>query len=180
MHIDDLIPRQVRDAIDAQRKFDEAIPLVVRQAMGLQRDIDAIIPQHLRDLMEMQEQVRQEQPWEPDNLPVVVPAAEPALAGDFHRWLVRSITEFEGELHQDFEVGVHLVSFGNTITFRLRDIGYKNPAMITFAGEMENGDPVQLVQHVSQASVLLIKLQRKDPEQPRRPIGFGDWPNDQQ
>jgi hypothetical protein len=43
---------------------------------------------------------------------------------------------------------------------------------------MENGDPVELIQHVSQISILLMKLKRSDPEAPKRPIGFKDWDED--
>ncbi|WP_320385265.1 DUF6173 family protein [Escherichia coli] len=40
---------------------------------------------------------------------------------------------------------------------------------------MEDGSPVELVQHVSQINVLLIRKKRLCLETPKRPIGFADW-----
>ena len=37
---------------------------------------------------------------------------------------------------------------------------------------MDSGAPVELIQHVSQISVLLMKLPRRDPDKPKKPIGF--------
>ena len=42
--------------------------------------------------------------------------------------------------------------------------------MIVFYGKNDNGEPVQLIQHTSQLSVLLVAV-RKQAERPRR-IGF--------
>ena len=57
--------------------------------------------------------------------------------------------------------------------FSLSDIGFWNPSLITFRGVTDDGSPVELIQHVTQISVLLMKLPRKDPSKPKRPIGFG-------
>jgi hypothetical protein len=67
---------------------------------------------------------------------------------------------------------VRLVSFGQAVVFRLHDIGYSNPSLISFVGVTEDGDPVELIQHVSQISILLTRLPRQNPEEPRKPIGF--------
>ncbi len=67
------------------------------------------------------------------------------------------------------------MNFGQSITFHIEDIGYWNPSLITFTGQTETDEPVELIQHVSQISVLLMKLKRKDMQQPKRPIGFANW-----
>lgn len=97
------------------------------------------------------------------------------LASEFHRRLVEWINNFGNELDDEHEIGVRLVSFGQTITFHLEDIGYWNPSLIQFCGNTENGEPVELIQHVSQISILLMKVKRQDLSQPKRPIGFGKW-----
>lgn len=94
------------------------------------------------------------------------------LASGFCERLTRWIRDFEKSLDNEHEVGVRLVSFGTTVVFHLRSIGYANPSLITFIGEIEDGAPVELIQHVSQISILLMKLPRKNPECPKRPFGF--------
>lgn len=61
---------------------------------------------------------------------------------------------------------------GETIVFRISDIGFWNPSLITFSGNTDNGRPVHLIQHVSQISVLIVKLPRKDLSKPKRPVGL--------
>lgn len=91
----------------------------------------------------------------------------------FHSRLRVLITRFEDSLDPDYEVGVQFVSFGHTQTFHLFDLDYANPSLITFSGVTEDGDPVELIQHVSRISVLLMKLPRMDPAQPKRKVEFG-------
>lgn len=97
-----------------------------------------------------------------------------ANASNFYRQLQEQIQEFEARLDPDKDVGLRLVAFGGLpeIRIHLSEVGYADPAMITFRGDTENGDPVQLIQHVSQANVLLIALKRPEPQLPRRKIGF--------
>jgi hypothetical protein len=101
------------------------------------------------------------------------------LASEFHKRLIKWIQDFDKELDNEFEVGVRLVSFGQTVTFHLENIGYWNPSLISFSGFTENGEPVELIQHVSQISILLLKMKRKDPQKPKRPIGFASWENEE-
>lgn len=94
------------------------------------------------------------------------------LACEFHKRLVEWINKFDSSLEQEYEVGVRLVSFGQTVVFHLDDIGYWNPSLISFQGTTEDGQPVELIQHVSQISILLMKLKRPDPDKPKKKIGF--------
>lgn len=93
-------------------------------------------------------------------------------ASEFYRILIEYIKEFDEQLDQEHEVGIQLVSFGHSIQFAVRDIGYCNPKLITFVGELEDGSKVQLVQHVNQLSFLLLAVPRKNPEKPKYPLGF--------
>jgi Family of unknown function (DUF6173) len=93
-------------------------------------------------------------------------------ASGFYERLVAWINAFDADLDQEHEVGIRLVSFGQSVAFRLNDIGFWDPSLISFSGETDDGNPVELIQHVSQISVLLLKLPRKDPTKPKRPIGY--------
>ncbi|MNP29353.1 hypothetical protein D3C76_1223730 [compost metagenome] len=86
------------------------------------------------------------------------------------------INDFDRTLDETKEVGVRLVSFGQTLSFHITDVSYDNPSLIMFSGNLENGDPVHLVQHVSQISFLLMAMQRREPEEPKRQIGFSPAP----
>lgn len=88
-----------------------------------------------------------------------------------HERVVRSINSFEELLDQEHEVGARLVSFGSELTFYIEDVGYWGPDIITFYGKNPDGNYVELLQHISQLSVLLVALEKVQ-EEPRR-IGFG-------
>jgi hypothetical protein len=99
--------------------------------------------------------------------------AEQNYASEFHRRVVEWINEFDSSLDQEHEVGARIVTFGQAVTIHLNDVGYWNPSLIKFIGTMaDTGDPVELIQHVSQISILLVKLKRQDPNEPKRRIGF--------
>jgi len=102
-------------------------------------------------------------------------ATDPNSAKEFYRRLVVKINEFHRGLDDNFEVGARLVSFGQNLTFHIEDIGYWNPSLVTFYGRNELGEPVELIQHVTQISVLLVAMKRENAEQPKRPIGFANW-----
>lgn len=93
-------------------------------------------------------------------------------ASDFFKKLSHYMDQFDKSLNQEQEVGMKLVSFGQSIQFTVHNIGYYNPKLICFYGELPDGSPVQLIQHVNQISFLLTAVQRKHPEQVKRPIGF--------
>ena len=94
------------------------------------------------------------------------------FASEFHKRLVKWIDDYDSSLDQDHEVGVRLVSFGQTVVFHLNDISYWNPSLISFIGLTNEGEPVELIQHVSQISILLMKLKRLDTSKPKKKIGF--------
>jgi Family of unknown function (DUF6173) len=102
----------------------------------------------------------------------IVEAMESNYASEFHKRLMKWIGDFDQSLDDQHEVGVRLVSFGSTVVFHLGSIGYWNPSLLVFSGNTEGGEPVELIQHVSQISILLMKLPLRDPKQPKRPVGF--------
>jgi hypothetical protein len=93
------------------------------------------------------------------------------LASEHCQRLAHQIQEFDKSLTDDCEVGIRLVTFGQTVTIHVESIGYYDPSLIIFYGQMD-GQPVSLIQHVSQISFLLTSLKRADPTIPKRPFGF--------
>lgn len=103
--------------------------------------------------------------------PAAQAVAEANYASVFYEQLMEFILAFEAELDPAHEVGVRLVNFGLNIEFHLARIGYHNPSLIAFYGTTNEGDPVQLVQHVSQISILLMNLPLR-PGSTKKSIGF--------
>lgn len=117
----------------------------------------------------------------PDISPTIFKDLRPQnFASDFYDRLVKWINDFDASLDDEHEVGLRLVNFGQTVTFHLENIGYWNPALISFTGTTEDGNPVELIQHVNQISILLMKLKRPDPSKPKRKIGFDAQDADEQ
>ncbi|MDS3862466.1 DUF6173 family protein [Thermosynechococcaceae cyanobacterium BACA0444] len=98
--------------------------------------------------------------------------AQANYASEFHKRLVKWINDFDASLDDRYEVGIRLVSFGQVVTFHLKGLGYWDPSLISFSGTTESGDPVELIQHVSQISILLMKMERREPDKPKQPVGF--------
>ena len=99
-------------------------------------------------------------------------AHEAQSAAGCVRRLEAQIRLFESELDADHDVGIRLVNFGSEITFRVTDIGSVEPDLIIFTGKTPAGVPVRLLQHRNQLDFLLTTLERSDPDQPKRPVGF--------
>ncbi len=94
------------------------------------------------------------------------------MASDMYQRIVSLINNFEEGLPDDLQAGGRLVSAGD-ITFSIQDIGFWDPNIIVFHGELADGSAVELVQHISQMNLLLVAVPRKDDtDKPRRIIGF--------
>jgi hypothetical protein len=102
----------------------------------------------------------------------LVALSEANSASQFYEHLATLIIDFDSKLDNDHEVGVRLVNFGQTVVFSLEDMGYCDPSLISFIGHTQDGHPVKLIQHVNQISILLMKLPRQHPTEPKKPIGF--------
>lgn len=81
------------------------------------------------------------------------------------------IQNFEKTLDRDHEVAMGFVG-GDAGVLRIEGMGYFDPDIITFYGSDPAGSKTQLVQHVSQLSVILRALPKpKTQAEPER-IGF--------
>ncbi len=99
-------------------------------------------------------------------------AHEAQSAAGCVRRLEAQIRLFESELDADHDVGIRLVNFGCEITFHVTDIGSVEPDLIIFTGKTQAGAPVRLIQQRNQIDFLLTTLERSDPDEPKRPVGF--------
>jgi hypothetical protein len=117
-----------------------------------------------------EEQVHAEESQYSVNLLATI--AEASTADEICARLNAQIKMFDERLDQDHEVGIKLVTYGQAVTFRITNLAYDNPILIFFYGETSDGHRVQLIQHVSQISFILMAMNKPDPEQPRRAFGF--------
>ncbi|WP_017727091.1 DUF6173 family protein [Halalkalibacterium ligniniphilum] len=101
-----------------------------------------------------------------------VVVSDPHLASDFYERLIKIFRQFDESLDHEHEVGLRLVSFGQTMQFHVEAVGYYNPSLIRFYGHTGDGTKVELVQHVSQLNFLLMAVKRLHPEQRKKSIGF--------
>ncbi len=99
-------------------------------------------------------------------------AREAQSAAGCVRRLEAEIRLFESQLDVEHDVGIRLVNFGSEVTFHVTDIGSVEPDLIIFSGKTQAGAPVRLIQQRNQIDFLLTTLERSDPDQPKRPVGF--------
>ena len=85
--------------------------------------------------------------------------------------LILYIQEFEETLDAEQEVAVGFVGSDAGI-LSIEGMGFFEPDIITFYGTDENGARMQLVQHVSQLSVVLRALPKSPIREEARRIGF--------
>lgn len=91
------------------------------------------------------------------------------------RWayerMIQYIRNFEGQLDGDQEVAMGFAG-SDAGVLKIEGLGYYDPDILSFYGRDEDGMKTQLVQHVSQLSVLLRAVPKSLPEIPARRIGF--------
>ncbi|WP_253944548.1 DUF6173 family protein [Pseudogemmobacter hezensis] len=85
--------------------------------------------------------------------------------------IVLYIRHFESQLDQDHEVAMGFTG-SQAGVLRIEGLGFSDPDLLTFYGQDESGLKTQMVQHVSQLSVLLRAVPKATPEEPPLRIGF--------
>ncbi|MGR3760495.1 DUF6173 family protein [Roseobacteraceae bacterium NS-SX3] len=105
----------------------------------------------------------------PEKLQKLQPQKSPA------RWayerLILYIQNFEERLDSEHEVAMGFTSGGAGV-LRIEGMGYFDPDMVTFYGSDGAGARTQLVQHVTQLSVMLRAVPKAREEAPANRIGF--------
>ncbi|HHI69636.1 MAG TPA: hypothetical protein ENJ91_01440 [Rhodobacteraceae bacterium] len=102
-------------------------------------------------------------------------AKKPVDAKSAAEWayerLVIYIRNFEEQLDNEHEVAVGFVG-GDTGVLRIEGLGFFDPDIVTFYGQDQIGTKTQLIQHVTQLSVMLRAVPKvSDAAEPNR-IGF--------
>jgi hypothetical protein len=85
--------------------------------------------------------------------------------------LILYIQNFEEQLDNEHEVAMGFTG-GDAGVLRIEGMGFFDPDMVTFYGTDSNGIKTQLVQHVSQLSVMLRALPKTTDEVAPTRIGF--------
>ncbi|WP_240453820.1 DUF6173 family protein [Chachezhania antarctica] len=85
--------------------------------------------------------------------------------------MILYIKNFEGQLDAEHEVAMGLAG-GDVGVMRIAGMGFFDPDIVTFYGTDMSGARTQLVQHVTQLSVMLRAVPKPRPEEPANRIGF--------
>ena len=100
---------------------------------------------------------------------------QPDATKSASRWayerLILYIQNFEKQLDSEHEVAMGFAG-GDAGVLRIEGIGYFDPDIITFYGTDSSGRKTQLVQHVSQLSVMLRAMPKQEKAEAPRRIGF--------
>ena len=85
--------------------------------------------------------------------------------------LILYIQNFEQTLDSEHEVAMGFAS-GEAGVIRIEGLGYFDPDIVTFYGSDALGKKTQLIQHVSQLSVVLRALPKESERKEAKRIGF--------
>ena len=117
-----------------------------------------------------EKKVRREVIKQMENFPIEEPRDYNMADWKFEK-LIEQIKDFEEGLDDDHEVALKLASFGSAIMMYVVTIGYQNPDMLYFYGFVD-GQPAQLIQHMSQLNFLITSVEKIDKDKAARRIGF--------
>ena len=99
------------------------------------------------------------------------PADQKSPAEWAYERLILYIQNFEKQLDNEHEIAMGFTG-GDTGVIRIEGMGYFDPDIITFYGSDEAGTKTQLIQHVSQLSVMLRTLPKPGTATAPNRIGF--------
>lgn len=89
--------------------------------------------------------------------------------------LKQQIREMEARLDPTQDICAPVMEFGKDGIIYIREIRFRAPSTVILAGETDKAQQVEVVRHVTQASLVLVMVKRIDPASIRKPIGF-HWP----
>ena len=99
------------------------------------------------------------------------PTAAKSAAQWAYERLIIYIKNFEEQLDSEHEVAMGFTG-SSTGALRIEGMGFFDPDIVTFYGSDDSGAKTQLIQHVSQLSVMLRALPKPKPEVEAMRIGF--------
>ncbi|MDB5659649.1 MAG: hypothetical protein JWS10_2264 [Cypionkella sp.] len=99
------------------------------------------------------------------------PVAQKSPAEWAYERIILYIRNFESQLNAQQEIAMGFAGSEAGI-LKIEGLGFFDPDLLTFYGRDEDGVKTQLIQHVSQLSVMLRAIPKATPEQPPIRIGF--------
>lgn len=122
---------------------------------------------------ELSEQIRKITETHPFNKDILIGPyipPQPIPAADVRAAIISKIEYFEGELDKEQETSARLVQWGTSFEFFISDVQSLGDHLIVFIGIDPMGTRLELVQHISQISILLCATKIKS--RPARRLGF--------
>lgn len=86
--------------------------------------------------------------------------------------IYNEMLKFQSALPDEDDVAISYISFGNSITILVENMGYIGSSLVVFYGRDSLGKPQELIQHIHQLNFLLTVAPKAAPETPKRKIGF--------
>lgn len=129
---------------------------------------------HEEDALPRRHEVRADPDAAVTEVPLAV-TAKPVKQKSAAEWayerLILYIQNFEEQLDNEHEVAMGFAG-GDAGVLRIEGMGYFDPDIVTFYGSDESGAKTQLIQHVSQLSVILRALPKEPAQANPTRIGF--------
>lgn len=88
------------------------------------------------------------------------------------QYIYNEVINYQNNLPDPTDVALNIVQFNQSTIILVDAIGYIGYNLIKFVGKDSSGNPLELVQHVSQLNFLLTVVQKPAPTIPKRQIGF--------
>lgn len=106
----------------------------------------------------------------PPKVPIIDMPTQHMWSDEQYVILKKYIQDFEHSLDPDYEVGIMMTNFGQSVLMQVTQVTYEYPVLMVFKGFV-NGREATLIQHIDQLNFMLTSIE-KAPDQPKRAIGF--------
>lgn len=95
-----------------------------------------------------------------------------STADQVARYIYDEIINYQNSLPDPNDVALKVVQFNESVIIMVDYIGYIGYNLVKFVGKDNSGNPLELIQHVSQLNFLLMVAEKPVPTAPKRTIGF--------
>ena len=98
--------------------------------------------------------------------------ATEATAKKMAELIHKEITDYQNSLDSSYDVALKIIQFGQSYTLLVDRVGYRGVNILCFYGNDSSGNPLCLLQHLSQLNFLIVPVKQSEPTLPKRTIGF--------
>ena len=88
------------------------------------------------------------------------------------KYIYNEVINYQQNLPDQNDVALRIVQFNQSTIILVDSIGYIGYNLVKFVGKDNLGNPLELIQHISQLNFLLMVEQKPVPTAPKRQIGF--------